>query len=72
MGQLVAGPGTLAGVVKKLPRKAPLTAAIAFVSEPMGLPVKAGDRIYVDCLDSTIAGGATDPRPAREVGQGWG
>ena len=62
MGQLIAGPGTLAGVVKKLPKKAPLTAAIAFVSEPMGLPVKAGDRIYVNCLDSTIAGGATDPR----------
>jgi hypothetical protein len=62
MGQLIAGPGTLAGVVKKLPKKAPLTAAIAFVSEPMGLPLKAGDRIYVNCLDSTIAGGATDPR----------
>ena len=61
MGQLIAGPGTLASVVKKLPKKAHLTVAIAFISDPMGLPVKAGDRIYVNCLDSTIAGGATDP-----------
>ncbi|MGO4363483.1 hypothetical protein [Terrabacter sp. RAF57] len=60
--KVISGPGALARLIATLPKKAKLTAAIAYITDPTGLELKAGDRIYVNCLDATIASGGTDPR----------